>query len=93
MTITDTSLEAYISIDTKYDATIKQRIINLLAESPVPLNNREIGKLLRLPINTITGRTNGLLNEEKPPIVRAGKVRDRETGRLAYVLTIAEEQE
>lgn len=31
--------------------------------------------------------------EEKPPIVRAGKVRDRETGRLAYVLTIAEEQE
>jgi DNA-binding Lrp family transcriptional regulator len=91
MTITDTSLEAYISIDTKYDATIKKRIINLLAESPVPLNNREIGKLLRLPINTITGRTNGLLNDGI--LIRAGKVRDRETGRLAYVLTIAEEQE
>ena len=91
--ITDTSLEAYISLSTKYETTIRQRILNLLAESPVPLNNREIGKLLRLPINTITGRTNGLLNEEKPPIVRAGKVRDRETGRLAYVLTIAEEQE
>ena len=45
MTITDTSLEAYISLNTKYETTIRQRILNLLAESPVPLNNREIGRL------------------------------------------------
>lgn len=88
--ITDTSLDAYFTLETKYETTIKQRIIDLLTESPVPLNNREIGKLLRLPINTITGRTNALLNEEIPPIVRAGKARDEETGRLAYVLISAE---
>lgn len=87
--ITDTSLEAYISINTKYETTIRQRIPNLLAESPVPLNNREIGRLLKLPINTITGRTNGLLNDGI--LIRAGKVRDRETGRLAYVLKLVEE--
>lgn len=86
--ITDTSLDAYFSIETKYEVTIRRRIMDLLSESPAPLNNREIGKLLKLPINTVTGRINEMLNEGL--VVRTGKARDEETGRLAYELALAE---
>lgn len=89
--ITDTSLDAFVSIETRYNATIRRRILNLLAESPEPLNNHKIGKLLRLPINTITGRTNELLNEGL--VIRAWKARDEETGRLAYKLALANLEE
>lgn len=87
MTVADTSVEAYRSLADDEKITVRAKIYALLEElHPAPLNNREISKILRLPINSVTGRVNEMM--EEGIVIRVGKSRDSVTGRMAYCLTI-----
>lgn len=64
---TDTSQEAAIAIEPKAK-TLSARVLNLLIESPVPLDSDEIACALREPIGSVQPRTSDLR--------RSGKIMD-----------------
>ena len=53
MTVTQESLEAYDALDLN---NLQQQVYDILRDVG-PASNREISKMLRRPINSVTGRT------------------------------------
>ena len=78
--ITQTTIDSYIA--TKREGKVGKRhreILELLALTVIPFNNRQIAERLGLPINSITGRMFELRDMGK--VVSAGVSHDEVTNR------------
>lgn len=85
MTVSQTSLEAYHSLDAGELAATQAEIYYAISRNPY-MSNRDLAKMLGREINTVTPRTNELL--QMGYIERGDRKLDEVTGRYAYTYRI-----
>lgn len=80
MKIRQTSLKAYSEIDESI-GNMQLKVLNCIRKYP-RISNKDIGRIINMPINSVTPRTNELVKGGK--VCEAGKERGV-NGRLAIV--------